>query len=56
MPSFKTVAAALPAALLTAAVLAQGTLAQGTGRWTAGTPMPSARGRDRPDVVGRRDV
>jgi hypothetical protein len=45
MPSLKTVAAALWAAgvLLTAAALAQGTLAQGTGRWTTGTPMPSAR-------------
>src|SRR4029434_2347614 len=29
--------------LFTAAALAQGTLAQGTGRWTTGTPMPSAR-------------
>jgi hypothetical protein len=45
MPSLKTVAATLLAAgvLLTAAALAQGTLAQGTGRWTTGTPMPSAR-------------
>jgi hypothetical protein len=38
--AMKTVAAALVAAgvLLTAAALAQG-----TGRWTTGTPMPSAR-------------
>jgi hypothetical protein len=45
MPSLKTVLAALLAAgvLLTATALAQGTLAQGTGRWTTGTPMPSAR-------------
>src|SRR5438874_6762657 len=39
-PRFKTFAAALLAAgcLLTAAAVAQG-----TGRWTTGTPMPSAR-------------
>jgi hypothetical protein len=45
MPSLKIVAAALLAAgvLLTAAALAQGVLAQGTGRWTTGSPMPSAR-------------
>jgi hypothetical protein len=45
MPSLKTVAAALLAAgvPLTAAALVQATLAQGTGRWTTGTPMPSAR-------------
>src|SRR6266516_7769977 len=40
MPRFKTFAAAL---LAGAALLATAAFAQGIGRWTIGTPMPSAR-------------
>jgi N-acetylneuraminic acid mutarotase len=40
MPRFKTFAAAVLAA---GTLLIVAAFAQGTGRWTAGTPMPSAR-------------
>ena len=40
MPRFKTFTAAL---LFVGALLAAAALTQSTGRWTTGTPMPSAR-------------
>ena len=40
MPRFRTFAAAL---LVGAALFAAGAFAQGVGRWTTGSPMPSAR-------------
>ena len=40
MPRFRTFAAAL---LVGGALFAAGAFAQGIGRWTTGSPMPSAR-------------